>query len=597
MNASPPCSVEPELLRGWLDGHLADDAARALEAHIETCPACQAELDRLTACRVPTLYTPISPRGTRHSDPPTSVTSQGETHLEGVSGDGANFVPALSGFTDFRPLGRGGMGTVFLARQIALDRLVAVKFIAGDHQHDAASIARMRAEAKIIASLKHPQIVTIHDVIEQQGRPVLILEYIEGGSLVDLCQRERVSPLLACRLMELVGHGVQAAHERGVLHRDLKPSNILMDGYNPKITDFGLARSVDAQERLTSSGKLFGTPQYMAPEVIRKGSEATTPAADVYALGVILYELIAGVPPFSGGSTYDVLERIVREPPPPIDSRVKSLNPRIAKVCEAALHKDPARRPKSALEFSQLLHNIIEEEQRHGAIPELAASTSRAISREANASPMSPPAATSPPAGAGWRRRWVGWVVASLLVVVTAAIVWMSRPPEEPADDAGLATQPTATANGASTSDDGGESSASGDVMTMTSTNTLAGTHWSGWFDFHPIDGSPDGDAELVIDSQTGHEFAGTYYSEQRNYAWKVQGRLEEDRISWEFVEAIKDNETRSVVGMVEVSGTLDRDSIDAVWHQTGLTPCDADMQFGRVLGANDVPAEPLSTE
>jgi serine/threonine protein kinase len=553
---------------------------------------CQAELDRLTACQLPTHYTPLMPRGDdKSNDPSTRLTSLGETNAEAASSQSVDVVPSLNGFDSFGPLGRGGMGTVFLARQIALDRMVAVKFVSGDHQHSAAMISRMRSEAKIIASLKHPQIVTIHDVIDHQGTPVLILEYIDGGNLADLVHNERLHPLLACRLLELIAQGVQAAHERGVLHRDLKPSNILMDGYHPKITDFGLARSVDAQERLTSSGKMFGTPQYMAPEVIRHGSEAGSPAADVYALGVMLYELIAGAPPFAGGSTFDMLERVVREEPPPLQTRVPNVNPRIARVCEAALRKDPAQRPRSALEFSQLLHNIVEEEQRPGPIVDSDSSSAGANRR----SDVVLPATTSIQAVVATNiapakrlNRWIGLATLAMLVVVAAAIVIQyASPPTTTNDDAATASQNEVPAQHDSAHVDNTpvvvEDSAPDDPPV-----SLVGTHWIGWFDFHPTDSSPDGDAELVVTSQSGNDFKGIYYSEQRNYAWNVEGEIEDDQISWEFVSAIHDNDTSSVVGVTEVRGTLGHEVITALWHQTGPTPSDADMQFGLRLGPPD---------
>jgi hypothetical protein len=251
VNASPQCSVEIEQLRCWLDGSLDARTAQSLEAHVETCPTCQSALDSLTACNLPTDLSigPTPAAGVTRDR--TRLTSGGATiHATDVP----ESVSTLAGFDEFRPVARGGMGTVYLARQVALNRLVAVKFLSEEHQQTDVTVARMRSEARIIASLKHPQILTLYDVVEHRGYPVLILEYIDGGNLADLCDRERMHPLLACRLMALVAQGVQAAHEHGVLHRDLKPSNILMDGYNPKITDFGLSRRVDNTDRLTSSG-------------------------------------------------------------------------------------------------------------------------------------------------------------------------------------------------------------------------------------------------------------------------------------------------------------------------------------------------------
>jgi len=213
-------------------------------------------------------------------------------------------------------LGRGGMGVVYRARQLALGRQVALKMIqtSGDSHY----AARLRAEASALARLQHPNIVQIHELGEHDGQPFLLLEYLDGGNLRQRCGKPQ-DPRAAASLVQTLADAIHSAHEHGITHRDLKPANVLLtrDGV-PKITDFGLAR-LEAlpvelgagqggalPDALTTSGQILGTPHYMAPEQADRRLGQVGPAADVYALGVILYELLTGRPPFDGPTALDV---------------------------------------------------------------------------------------------------------------------------------------------------------------------------------------------------------------------------------------------------------------------------------------------------
>ncbi|MBV9124096.1 MAG: protein kinase, partial [Planctomycetes bacterium] len=252
-------------------------------------------------------------------------------------------------------LGRGGMGVVYQARQTRLKRLVALKMIlAGEHAGEK-ELARFRSEAEAVARLQHPHIVQIFEVGEHQGHPYFSLEFCPGGSLDRKLTGTPWPPQEAAQLLETLARAIQAAHQAGVIHRDLKPANVLLtaDG-TPKITDFGLAKQLEGEpERsvpggLTASGAILGTPSYMAPEQAGGKTKDIGPATDIYALGVILYELLTGRPPFKAAAPLDtVLQVVSDEPVPP--RRLQPWVPRdLETICLKCLEKDPARRYPSA---------------------------------------------------------------------------------------------------------------------------------------------------------------------------------------------------------------------------------------------------------
>jgi serine/threonine-protein kinase len=246
-------------------------------------------------------------------------------------------------------LGRGGMGVVYRARQVSLDRPVALNVIragvlAGDDER-----RRFWNEAETLALLDHPGIVPAYEVGEHDGQQYFSMELVTGGNLVDRIAAYRDDFRGAAALLVEVAEAVHHAHMRGILHRDLKPANILVDDRgHPHITDFGLARRVEPDAELTATGVVLGTPAYMAPEQVLGKRHAITTATDVHGLGSVFYALLTGQAPFVGDSLVDTLNRVTKHAPRP----PRKLNPKVPRaletICLKCLEKDPPRRYSSA---------------------------------------------------------------------------------------------------------------------------------------------------------------------------------------------------------------------------------------------------------
>ncbi|MEE9392715.1 MAG: serine/threonine-protein kinase [Planctomycetota bacterium] len=258
---------------------------------------------------------------------------------------------------DYEPieeLGRGGMGVVFRARQKSLDREVAIKLLRSGEFSSASSLARFRQETLALARLQHPHIVTIHEVGEIESQVYFTMDLIEGGSLHALLKKGRsMTPSRAVNIMRQVASAISYIHERGLVHRDLKPHNILIgDDDHAFVTDFGLVRKIDEQDPgLTLTGQILGTPAYMSPEQARGDSDLIGEATDVWAMGVVLFELLCGRRPFRGDSAVQVLHQVIHDAAPHPRSITRSCPPDLEAICLCALQKDPAERYATAHAF------------------------------------------------------------------------------------------------------------------------------------------------------------------------------------------------------------------------------------------------------
>jgi WD40 repeat protein len=282
-----------------------------------------------------------------------TATSGSETGPMSPRAEGTAEPPLIPGFEIEAVLGRGGMGVVYRARHLALKRMVALKMIlAGGHAGEA-DIQRFHIEAEAVARLQHPNIVQVFEVGADRGLPYCALEYVDGGSLGQKLQTGPLPPREAAKLVETIAGAIYLAHSRNIIHRDLKPANVLLtaDG-TPKVTDFGLARQLDADSGQTRTGAIMGTPSYMAPEQAHGESKNVGPPADVYALGVILYECLTGRPPFQGANVVETLDR-VRTEEPVAPRRIMPRTPiDLETVCLKCLAKEPERRYSSAKELA-----------------------------------------------------------------------------------------------------------------------------------------------------------------------------------------------------------------------------------------------------
>ena len=277
-----------------------------------------------------------------------------------LAGGGRTFAEQVPGYEILDELCRGGMGVVYKARQLGLGRLVALKMVLGGGHASAGELARFRAEAEAVARLQHPNIVQIFQVGEHDGSPFFAMEFVDGGTLVGQLDGTPWPDRDAAGLVKIVALAIHAAHERGIVHRDLKPANVLLtrDGI-PKITDFGLAKRLDVQAGQTQTGVIMGTPSYMAPEQAGGKSKAVGPAADVYALGAILYEMVTGRPPFRSQTPLDTVLQVVTEEPVPPKRLNRRVHADLETICLKALSKEPARRYATAADLADDLHRFL----------------------------------------------------------------------------------------------------------------------------------------------------------------------------------------------------------------------------------------------
>src|SRR5438034_3651493 len=260
--------------------------------------------------------------------------------------DGAEFVP---GFVVQEEIAHGGMGIVYRAVQRHTGRVVALKMIL-PHLLDSPHIrARFQAEVKALAKLDHPNVLPIYEAGENRGIPYLAMKFAPGGTLAQRRTEFLGNPRKCARLVAAAARGVQHAHDGGILHRDLKPGNILIErNGEPLVSDFGLAKWLDTTSDLTRTLTIFGTPGYIAPEQAKGSAANLTPAADVYSLGAILFDLFTGRPPFLGEHALAVIHQASEKPAPKLRSLVPALDRNLETICARCLEREPQARYRSA---------------------------------------------------------------------------------------------------------------------------------------------------------------------------------------------------------------------------------------------------------
>jgi eukaryotic-like serine/threonine-protein kinase len=305
------------------------------------------------------LTSPVASDAERYRpDAPTVPTSAASVPAE---------LPMIPGYEVLGNLGRGGMGIVYKARQARLNRIVALKMLLPLGFATADQLARFRSEAEILARMRHPNIVPIYDVGEFEGRPYLVMEFVDGPSLGQFLAGKPQNPGPAARLIETLARTSQVVHDQGVIHRDLKPGNVLLErsgselnleSATPKITDFGLAKDQAIARDLTLTGMMMGTPCYMAPEQARSDGTQVGPAADIYSLGTILYETLTGRPPFSAGTPEETILQVLNEEPFSPKRLVPSLPRDLVTICLKCLEKPPEKRYATAGELADDLQRF-----------------------------------------------------------------------------------------------------------------------------------------------------------------------------------------------------------------------------------------------
>jgi serine/threonine protein kinase len=375
-----PCDAD-----GLIAGHpeLADELRQFLADHHRIQQL--ANSSQAIGGHGPAFHDTPTRAGSGNSTPGSQdLISFSPSDLSGQPGDRSR-ESLLGRFGDYELLNEiahGGMGVVYKARQVSLNRVVAVKMILSGALASNEDIERFTLEAKAVAKLAHPQIVVIHDVGRCDDQYFYSMEFVEGQSLAEVIRGGAVPPRKAAEFAEQIARAIHFAHQNGVVHRDIKPSNILVDDSGrARVTDFGLAKHVDRGDDLTLTGQIMGTPAYMAPEQITNRRGEIGPACDIYGLGALLYELLTGRPPFAARDHFSTLLQVLEcDPQSP-----RSINPAVPRaleiICLKCLEKEPQHRCASAAEVADDLSRFLAGDSISAASPKLVGRIVRTLER------------------------------------------------------------------------------------------------------------------------------------------------------------------------------------------------------------------------
>ncbi len=357
-----------------LDEQLGEDAQARLVDHVESCTDCQARLKELTSSPSQIIDTEQIRRSLGDPlltidypilglDAAARTDRSGRKPLdgraEGPAADGE--FPVVEGYQFLSVLGHGGMGVVYKARQEKLNRCVALKMIRAGNLAGPEDLARFRIEAEVMARQRHPHIIQIFDIGEAGGLPYVALELLDGGSLDTRLGGSPQPGSAAAGLLATLARAVHAAHRAGIIHRDLKPSNVLFDsGGTPRITDFGLAKRLE-EDGYTATGQVLGSPSYIPPEQALGQAKDVGPAADIYALGAILYEMLTGRPPFKGMSAVETVMQVIHDDPVPPSSLQNQVPRDLETICLKCLEKEPGKRYATAQDLADDLDRYLSD--------------------------------------------------------------------------------------------------------------------------------------------------------------------------------------------------------------------------------------------
>lgn len=362
---APGTCPDPELLRQTAAGDFSDSRIAATTDHLAACGHCRQKFESFLKNDAQALRGHAAP-----IEPGSSARRAG--HAAVRFEHAAPPAEIGNGFQVLESLGTGGMGTLYKCLDPRLGRVVAVKLVRGDHNNPE-DLQRSAREARAQAALNHPNIVPVYEIGQHAGLPMIVMEYLPGGTLKDRIARGPLPPRQAARLLAAIARGLQHAHDAGVIHRDLKPSNILLTeaaldrqpGHEnenpaiPKIADFGLARLLSETSDLTAPDAIPGTPAYLAPELLGTGKSRATPASDLYALGVILYESLTGRPPFTGASFAQLVSLIETATPVSPRELTAGISRDLETICLKCLQKNPAHRYATPLDLAQDLEAFL----------------------------------------------------------------------------------------------------------------------------------------------------------------------------------------------------------------------------------------------
>ena len=357
-------------LLDWLEGHDASLTTEGLRSRLpeELRPVYDRwselisrarQLDELAGpARLAGHFGADNERPSQHSDGATDESGGGW-----FSGLSATFPRPFGPYDLEAELGRGGMGVVYLARHRTLGTHFALKVIRTSEFASPEEIRRFFQEAQAASRLRHPHVVPVHDAGEVDGTPYLVMQYVPGETLASRMRRGPMNPREAVQLLIPVARAVASLHRNGIIHRDLKPGNLLIDeNGGPHVTDFGLAKVFQVDDRRTATGTLLGTPAYMAPEQAWGRPGDISAACDVYSLGAILYELLTGRPPFPESNPLDQILRLRDSDPRPVRAIRRDLPIEVDQICMRCLEKTPAQRYHSADELADDLQRFLQDE-------------------------------------------------------------------------------------------------------------------------------------------------------------------------------------------------------------------------------------------